>query len=103
MAGRSIAPAFQRDGTAPHEYLYFNHIHNRAIRVDDWKLIATGIDGPWELYDLSTDRCEQKNLAAAQPERARKLAAMWAERDTDFERRREAATTTNKRLRVRPV
>ena len=34
-----------------------------------WKLIATGDDGPWELYDLAKDRCEQHNLAAANPDR----------------------------------
>ena len=26
----------------PHEFLYFNHSNNRAIRVGDWKLVATG-------------------------------------------------------------
>src|SRR4051812_40081127 len=29
LAGRSLAPAFQRDGAAPHEFLYFNHNNNR--------------------------------------------------------------------------
>ena len=38
-------------------------MNNRAIRVGDWKLVAKGDNGPWELYDLKTDRCEQKNLA----------------------------------------
>ena len=64
LAGRSFAPALRKDGAAPREFLYFNHNNNRAIRVGDWKLIATGTDGPWELYDLSKDRCEQHDLAA---------------------------------------
>src|SRR5438128_939134 len=42
LAGRSLAPAFHRDGAAPHEFLYVNHNNNRALRVGDWKLIATG-------------------------------------------------------------
>ena len=63
LAGRSFAPALRKDGAVPREFLYFNHNDNRAIRVGDWKLIATGKDGPWELYDLSKDRCEQHDLA----------------------------------------
>ena len=38
---------------------------------------------PWELYDLANDRTETRNLAAADPERVRQLAAdfeAWAER-----------------------
>jgi arylsulfatase len=96
LAGRSIAPAFQKDGAAPHEFLYFNHSDNRAIRVDDWKLIATGKTGPWELYDLSKDRGEQHDLAASQPARAQKMAAMWSARDEEFIRVRESAPPTAK-------
>ena len=69
LAGRSLAPAFQKDGAVAHDYLYFNHNHNRAMRVGDWKLIATGRNGPWELYDLGKDRSEQHNLTKANPTR----------------------------------
>jgi arylsulfatase len=96
LAGRSLAPAFARDGAAPHDFLYFNHNNNRAIRVGDWKLIATGATGPWELYDLSRDRSELQNLVAAQPERSAKLAALWEEKDSGFARVREAAPPTTK-------
>jgi arylsulfatase A-like enzyme len=98
LAGRSLAPAFQKDGTAPHDYLYFNHNNNRAIRVGDWKLIATGAQGPWELYDLGKDRCEQHNLAAANPDRAKQLAAQWKEHDDEFARVRESSKPTTRRL-----
>jgi len=96
LAGRSLAPAFAKDGAAPHDFLYFNHNNNRAIRVGDWKLIATGAKGPWELYDLSRDRCELQNLVGRQPARAAKLEALWEEKDSDFTRVREAAPTTLK-------
>ena len=102
LAGQSLAPAFQKDGTSRHEFLYFSHNHNRAIRVGDSKLVAIGDNGPWELYDMTTDRCEQKNLAPAQPEKVQKLAALWKERDQEFERRREGAPpTTKKRMDTR--
>ena len=101
LAGRSLAPAFTKDGAASHDFLYFNHNDNRAIRVGDSKLVAIGATGPWELYDLDKDRCEQKDLASAQPERVKQLGKMWKEREDEFVRTREAATPTAKR-RMKP-
>jgi arylsulfatase A-like enzyme len=98
LPGKSIAPAFARNGAVRHEYLYFNHNHNRAVRVENWKLIATGDDGPWELYDLSRDRSEQRDLAAAQASRARDMAALWKARDDEFTRVRESAAPSRKKL-----
>jgi arylsulfatase len=76
MEGRSLVPAFdskpiQRDA------LFWEHEGNAAIRVGDWKLVRLGRSGPWELYDLKADRTEQRDLAAAQPERVKELAAKW--------------------------
>jgi arylsulfatase len=96
LPGRSLTPAFHKDGAAPREYLYFNHNNNRAIRMGDWKLVATGQTGPWELYDLGKDRSEMHNLAAAQPARAEKLAALWKQHDEEFVRVREAAPPTTR-------
>jgi arylsulfatase len=77
LPGKSLVPAFTDDGAVPHEFIYFHHLDNRAIRVGDWKLVAKGKDGPWELYDLKTDRCEQKNLAERRPEKVRELSELW--------------------------
>ena len=98
LAGRSIAPAFAGDGKVKREYLYFNHNHNRAIRVGDRKLIATGDAGAWELYDLAKDRCEQKDLASGRQEEVRALAAKWKEVDDGFTRARESAPASRKTL-----
>jgi arylsulfatase len=100
VAGRSFARALQRDGAVSREFLYFNHNDNRAIRVGDWKLIATGVNGPWELYDLGNDRCEQHDLATIYPDRVQKLAALWTARDAEYARAREAAKPSVK-LRLR--
>jgi len=98
LAGRSIVPAFAKDGSVSREYLYFNHNHNRAIREGDWKLIATGDSGPWELYDLSKDRAEQKNLASAQADRAKRLAEKWKSVDDEFTQVRESAPSSTRKL-----
>lgn len=81
LPGRSLAPAFARDGAVEHEFIYFHHIQNRALRAGDWKLVSkggqNGPDGPWELYNLKTDRCEMKNVAMDNPARVSELAATW--------------------------
>jgi arylsulfatase len=83
LPGRSLRPAFSRDGSVTHEALWWEHEGNRAIRVGDWKLVAAR-DRPWELYDLSTDRTETRDLAARQPQRARDLAETWQRLHDEF-------------------
>jgi arylsulfatase A-like enzyme len=96
MAGRSLVPALTKDGTVPHEFLYFHHSGNRAIRVGDWKLAAAGRKGPWELYNLRTDRCESKNLAAQHPEKVRELSEAWQRHETDFRRLADTPAPENR-------
>jgi arylsulfatase len=96
FAGRSIAPAIHKDNSVPHEFIYFNHSNNRALRAGDWKLVAAGANGPWELYNLATDRCESKNLASAQPERVSAMAARWKQVDEEFVMRRENSRPVGK-------
>lgn len=81
--GRSLLPAFARDVTVPHEALWWQHEGHRAIRVGDWKLVAAKGE-PWELYDLSRDRGETTNLAAANPDRVRDLEAHWKRLSEQF-------------------
>jgi arylsulfatase len=76
-------PAFAHDGTVLHDELWWEHEGNRAIRVGDWKLVASR-DQPWELYDLATDRTETRNLARQNPEKVRELAQRWQQRHDEF-------------------
>ena len=87
--GRSLAPVFKQDGSVSHDDLWWLHEGNRALRVGDWKLVAAGAEGPWELYDLSTDRAESRNLAAEYPDKMRQLEQTWNKRLEEF---REVAT-----------
>jgi arylsulfatase A-like enzyme len=76
MEGKSLVPVFEGRGIQ-REAIYWEHEGNRAIRVGDWKLVAKGRRGPWELYDIARDRSEQNDLATTDPERVQQLAAMW--------------------------
>ncbi|MCL5269336.1 MAG: arylsulfatase [bacterium] len=84
LAGRSLAPVLAMDNSVPHPEIYFHHIENRAMRVGDWKLVSKGQDGPWELYDLKTDRGESHDLAAAKPVMVKDLAALWQRREDEY-------------------
>ena len=81
--GKSLVPAFAKDGTVTHEYLWWYHIGHRAIRMGDWKLVAAS-GSPWELYDLRSDRSETKNLAAARPDKVKELRQAWERHAEEF-------------------
>jgi len=79
--GRSLVPAFAQDQTIARDSLWWLHEGHRAVRVGDWKLVAANGE-PWELYDLKTDRAEQRNLAAQMPAKVKELEQTW-QRQTD--------------------
>ena len=46
--------------------------------------MAAGKDSPWELYDLSKDRSESRNLARKHPEKLQELAARWTRQTEEY-------------------
>jgi arylsulfatase A-like enzyme len=77
LEGTSLVAAFAAKPLARTQPIFFEHEGNRAVREGDWKLVAKGPKGAWELYDMKADRTESYDLAAAQPERAKEMAAKW--------------------------
>jgi arylsulfatase len=75
--GVSLRPAFDGRPLGRPGPIFFEHEGNRAVRDGRWKLVAKGPRGPWELYDMTADRTEMNDLAVAQPERVKQLAAAW--------------------------
>jgi arylsulfatase A-like enzyme len=49
----------------------------RATRVDDWKLVAMGAKGQWELYNIARDREETMDLSTIHPDVAKDLREQW--------------------------
>ena len=73
LAGRSLLPVFQGGRIAGPRTLCWATSGCRAIRIGAWKLVAAK-GGPWELYNLATDRTELNDLAQQQPERVAAMA-----------------------------
>ena len=90
QAGGTVPPDRKIDGVnlipyltgespgAPHEALFWRSqgpdgLH--AARMGNWKLVRLGKGAPSELYDLSTDVAESKNLASERPGILAKLEA----------------------------
>jgi arylsulfatase len=74
--GRSLVQVLTQRDRDLHEFLWWEHEGNRALRAGDWKLVKDA-KGAWELYDLSVDRGESRNVAAAHPEKVVRLEAIW--------------------------
>ena len=79
--GTSLVPIFDNRPNG-RGMMYWEHEGNAAVRDGNWKLVRD-YPGEWELYDLSADRTEMHDQAAANP---RKLAVLaeaydrWARR-----------------------
>lgn len=91
LEGESLVRLFNGEGEMAREAIYWHYPHygnqggtpGSSIRVGQYKLIEFFEDGRLELYDLSEDIGEERNLAAAQPETVERLHGLlraWRER-----------------------
>jgi len=79
--GVSMMQSFEQDGERPGT-MFWEHEGNAATRDGRWKLVRD-YPGPWELYDMETDRTELTDLAADNPDRVAAMAdayEAWATR-----------------------
>lgn len=76
LEGKSLRPVLEGRRREGHEVLCWEHQDNRAVRRGSLKAVSRNL-GAWELYDLSSDRTETRNLAAERPEIVRELSAAY--------------------------
>lgn len=80
MEGVSLLPALTGQPWKRAVPIFWEHEGNRAVRDGKWKLVSAhrGREaGPWELYDLETDRTEMVDLAASESPVAARLSSAW--------------------------
>ena len=82
LEGESFARLFDGYEFNKSNPLFWEHEGNRAVRIGDWKLVSE-FPGPWELYNISEDRSETKNLINKEKDIANDLQKKyedWAQR-----------------------
>jgi len=78
LEGKSLVPVLKGEGRESHEYLFWEHIGNRAVRKGDWKLVAEQGE-EWELYNLQKKPSETNNVIGERPGIADDLKAAYNE------------------------
>lgn len=69
--GVSMVPTLIGNKQEDHPNLYWEFHEGgfkQAVRMKDWKAVLPGLNQPWELYDLSRDLSESRNVADQFPE-----------------------------------
>jgi arylsulfatase len=84
VTGTSMLDTFaSADAPSRKTVQYFEMVGHRALYADGWKAVTrhqAGTpfdDDTWELYDLTTDRSETDDLAAAMPEKLAAMVDLW--------------------------
>lgn len=81
MQGQSFADVLQGDVSAPastDRWLFWEFQGHRAARHGNWKIVDDESTGPWELYDMASDRTELHDLASAHPDVVQQMSAAWS-------------------------
>lgn len=75
--GKSLLETLKGQRTPVHvSPIYWEHEGNAAMRDGDWKLVRE-YKKPWELYNLSEDRCELEDLSESDAERRNSMVQQW--------------------------
>ena len=75
--GASFLKTLKGDRTPVHTRpIFWEHEGNAAMRDGDWKLVRE-YKKPWELYNLSDDRCELQDLSRSNAERRQSMVRQW--------------------------
>lgn len=93
LPGKSLVPVITGTAEAVDRPngIFWERAGNRAVHKGNWKLVSTYPSVQWELYDLSNDRGETKDLAQQRPEVVNELSSdyfKWAEANgvVDYEK-----------------
>ena len=78
LVGTDLMPAIKGKVSSIHEYMYWEHQGNRAVRWKNWKAVWDQEGKVWELYDIGKDRVEACDLSAVHPDILKQLSDKWA-------------------------
>ena len=74
LAGQTESPRTEKD------YLAWEVFGNQAVRQGEWKIrwqFKPFGKGGWELFNLTADPAERKDLATERPEKLQQMITLW--------------------------
>ena len=79
--GVNLIPYLKKEQQGnPHEVLFWRMNSKSAIRVGEWKLVRNGRkkqQNPWELYHITDDLREERDLYESEPDKREELLKTW--------------------------
>ncbi len=84
--GRDPIATLAGNAPSPHEYIYFEYRKWSGARNGRWKIVRSRPERPFELYDLSIDWSESRNLAEEMPDRLNRMSAAFEKWRSEFSR-----------------
>ncbi|MCD4710944.1 MAG: arylsulfatase [Bacteroidales bacterium] len=79
MQGESLLPALLGMKPVRSKPLFWEWSRGQAMLEGDWKLVRWGKENPWELYNVSEDPTETRNLAPDDPHRVKSMEQQFIE------------------------
>jgi len=87
LPGEDLGLVFSDQAEFWRRELYFHHAGNRALQNRDWKIVSSKTDNNrWALYDLSTDRAEQRDVSADHTLRMQEMTKRWERLNERFKK-----------------
>lgn len=77
LVGSDMMPIFKGEKHFLHEYMFWEHQGNRAVRWENWKAVWDQEGKRWELYDIDSDRIESNDLSGVAPDILSRLSKKW--------------------------
>lgn len=75
LRGKSLVPVLEGSTRVPHEAIFLKFNKYKALRAGPWKIAWE--KGPWELYNIESDRCELNDLADQHPDLVKTLVERY--------------------------
>ena len=76
VSGVSLKPVLEGDLLDDRPPIHLLFSADRGLRDGDWKLVSFRGE-QWELYNIANDRAEVHDLAEREPDRLKRMIAMW--------------------------
>ena len=77
MQGVSLLPILKGASIARQKPLYWQWRDGKAVRENQWKIVAQGKNADWDLYNMDEDPTETNNLADMHPEIVERMDTLY--------------------------